>query len=373
MEDPPNDVEQGGRASVLFVVLAGGLGGSTRSVATVLAHLDPTRVNRVLATQPRGRFIELVRERHLADTFVPLPAAGRRRLGRLSRVQAAWRLGSWVRANRTITAIHVNGPEELNIAGLVARMHRIPLVVWSHAREVSPWMRRLSRVWPYVLRDVRFAAVSPLARQVLVDGGLARPGEVEIVPNPIDPNDVVGEPDGHEGLVVGYLGSGAVYKGFQLLPGIIEEVADLPIRWLVFSEEHPSSDHVPWARLRRLASDGVTVVGKVGDVRAAYARCDIIMCPSLQESFCRVAAEAMLNGLPVVASDLGPTRDLLGEEDAGLLFPVGDVHAAGKAIRRLVDDPGLRESLGANGRERAGAFDPSTVTSRLAVLYGLEP
>ena len=234
-------------------------------------------------------------------------------------------------------------------------------------------MRRLSWLWPHVLRDVRFAAVSPLARQVLVDGGLARPDEVEIVPNPIDPNDVVGEPDGHEGLVVGYLGSDAAYKGFRLLPGIVEEVDDLPIRWVVFADQHASSRSEAWEELRRLASNGVSIIGKVSDVRDAYARCDVVLCPSLQESFCRVAAEAMLNGLPVVASDLGPTRDLLGEEDAGLLFPAGDVHAAGKAIRRLVDDPGLRESLGATGRERARAFDPVNVISRLGELYGLDP
>ena len=359
-------------SSVLFVVLAGGLGGSTRSVATVLAHLDPNRVHRVLATQPRGRFIELVRERQLADTFIPLPTAGRRSLRRLSRVQAAWRVGSWLRANRPITAIHVNGPEELNVVALAARVFRIPVVVWSHARVVSPWMRRLSWLWPHVFRDVKFAAVSPLARTVLVEGGLAQSQEVEIVPNPIDPQDVVGEPDGHDGFVVGYLGSDARYKGFQFLPGIIKELTDIPVRWLVFADQHPSGDPEAWAELSRFPPDRVCVVGKLSDVREAYGRCDVVVCPSLEESFCRVAAEAMLNGVPVVGSDLGPLRDLLGSEDAGLLFPPGDDRVAAKAVRRLADDPRLRESLGSRGRERARAFDPITVTSRLEDLYGLD-
>lgn len=361
-----------GRSTVLFVVLAAGLGGSTRSVATVLTHLVPERVHRALATQPQGRFLDLVNERHLADGLVPLPP-NRGRFRRLSRVRAAWRVGAWLRSHRPVAAIHVNGPEELNVVALAARVFRIPVVVWSHAREVSPWMRRLSWVWPHVLRDVRFAAVSPLARQVLVDGGLARSVDVEIVPNPIDPGDVVGVPDGHDGLVVGYLGSDAPYKGFQLLPRIVAELDDLPVRWLIFADQHSGSDPDAWAELSTAASNDVQVVGKLSDVREAYAHCDIVLCPSLQESFCRVAAEAMLNGLPVVATDLGPTRDLLGEEDAGLLFPAGDVHAAAKAIRRLADDPGLRGALGANGRERALAFDPALVTSRLSALYGLDP
>jgi glycosyltransferase involved in cell wall biosynthesis len=358
------------RSTVLFVVLAAGLGGSTRSVATMLAHLDPVRVRRVLATPPHGRFLDLVNERGLADELVPLPA-GRGRLRRLSRVRSAWQVGVWLRSNRPIAAIHVNGPEELNVVAPAARVFRVPVVLWSHAREVSPWMRRLSWLWPHVLRDVKFAAVSPLARQVLVDGGLARSDEVEIVPNPIDPGDVVGVPDGHDGLVVGYLGSDAAYKGFQFLPAIIGAVGDVSVKWLVFADQHPSSDSIPWNELRRLSYDVVSIVGKVDDVRQAYARCDIIICPSLQESFCRVAAEAMLNGLPVVASDLEPLRHLLGEEQAGLFFPAGDVRAAAEALRRLVNDDRLRDSLGRCGRERAAIFDPIGVVRQLIELYGV--
>lgn len=355
---------------MLFVVLAAGLGGSTRSVATVLAHLDPDRVRRVLATPPHGRFLDLVNERGLADAFVPLPT-GRGRLRRLSRVRSAWQVGAWLRSNRPIAAIHVNGPEELNIVAPAARVFRIPVVVWSHAREVSPWMRRLSWLWPHALRDVKFAAVSPLARRVLLEGGLGRSTGVEIVPNPIDPADVVGEPDGHEGLVVGYLGSDAAYKGFQFLPALIDAVGDLPVTWLVFADQHPSSDPEAWEKLRRLSPGRVSIVGKVADVRQAYARCDIVLCPSLQESFCRVAAEAMLNGLPVVASDLEPLRHLLGVDEAGLLFPPGDVHAAAAALGRLAADEPLRKRLGECGRERAGAYAPSAVGRRLAALYGV--
>ena len=73
-----------------------------------------------------------------------------------------------------------------------------------------------------------------------------------------------------------------------------------------------------------------------------YARCDVVVCPSVLDSFCRVAAEAMLNGIPVAGSDLPPIRALLGDDEAGLLFPVGDTEAAAEAIARLVGDERLR-------------------------------
>ena len=100
---------------------------------------------------------------------------------------------------------------------------------------------------------------------------------------------------------------------------------------------------------------GLSIEGKFTDVRDAYARCDVVVCPSVLDSFCRVAAEAMLNGLPVVGSDLPPIRDLLGDDEAGLLVPSGDVEAAAKAVARLVDDPELARAGSGRPDGRAAA------------------
>jgi glycosyltransferase involved in cell wall biosynthesis len=81
----------------------------------------------------------------------------------------------------------------------------------------------------------------------------------------------------------------------------------------------------------------------------------------------------MLNGLPVVGSDLPPIRELIGDDEAGLLVPPEDVDAAAKAIIRLVDDPELRARLGAHGAERAAAFTPDSVRQALLERYGLSP
>jgi glycosyltransferase involved in cell wall biosynthesis len=172
---------------------------------------------------------------------------------------------------------------------------------------------------------------------------------------------------------VAYLGAPRDYKGFHLLPDLVERVGDrVPVRWLVFSRQ--TDDHLSgaWRRLRELEATGrVSIEGKVTDVSTAYARCDLVVCPSLRESFCRVAAEAMLNGVPVVGSDLEPVRALLGDRDAGLLFPPGDTDAAAEAIVRLAGDAGLRDRLGAEGRERAAAFGPEPVRRAFLGLLAL--
>jgi phosphatidyl-myo-inositol alpha-mannosyltransferase len=77
----------------------------------------------------------------------------------------------------------------------------------------------------------------------------------------------------------------------------------------------------------------------------------------------------MLNGIPVVGSDLPPIRELLGDDEAGVIVPVGDTAAAAAAVTRLVGDEGLRARLGASGRRRALAYDPATVRRQLLGLY----
>jgi glycosyltransferase involved in cell wall biosynthesis len=361
-----------------------GIGGSTRSLANVLAALRGD-VDRILAGPARGRFVDLVDRERLAERRLPI-VSHRPRLRPLRRALTSVRLAIFVLGHRRrLTAIHANGLKELSLALPAAVIGRVRLVVWVHNFLLPPSVRVFGSVWRRLLPrcDVRWAAVSPLARELVADAGLARTGDVVIVPNPIDPADVLADPTerpagGHHPVAVAYLGAPRAYKGFQFLPDIVEAVeAAAPgtaLRWLVFS--NPTDDDLAstWERLRVIeASDrpSLSIEGKLTDVRAAYERCDVVVCPSVLDSFCRVAAEAMLNGLPVVGSDLPPIRDLIGDDEAGLLVPPGDVDAAAKAITRLVDDPELRARLGATGAERAAAFTPDSVRRALLERYGL--
>jgi glycosyltransferase involved in cell wall biosynthesis len=124
-----------------------------------------------------------------------------------------------------------------------------------------------------------------------------------------------------------------------------------------------------WAELKTLEGPRVRLNDKVVNVREAYGQFDIVVCPSLEESFGRVVAEAMANGIPVVASDIPALRDLIGDEEAGLIFRPGDVQDASRMVRRLVGDPVLRDRLGHSGRLRAAAFEPFGVAREMARLY----
>jgi len=117
-------------------------------------------------------------------------------------------------------------------------------------------------------------------------------------------------------------------------------------------------------RLRRL--------GYRDDVAALLAAADIFVLPSYFESLPMSVIEAMLSGLPVVASDIRGPREQVVDGITGLLVPPRQVEPLAAALARLAADPALRAAMGAAGRERALAlYDETKVVARTLDLLGL--
>jgi len=283
-----------------------------------------------------------------------------------------------VRNRRRLRAIHANGEAELKLLLPLLTLVRVPVVVWHHSKKTAPSTLRLAPLLRRLRHRIVWAAVSETSRQELITARVARNDNVIVVPNPIDRNDVVSRsrPARDDAtFAVGYLGCEDVSKGLLVLSEMAPRLVDAPVRLVVVTKGWPrgrNSLEVNEA-LDRLGALPSTVSFRLRDhdVRNIYADIDALIVPSLAESFCRIAAEAMLNGLAVVASDLPALRELLGDDDAGLLFPVGDASAAAAAIRRLAANPDLRSRLAEAGSLRAATFKPERVASQLLGLYGL--
>lgn len=88
------------------------------------------------------------------------------------------------------------------------------------------------------------------------------------------------------------------------------------------------------------------------------AAADLFLLPSMSEGLPGALIEAMAVGLPCVASDIPGNRDLVSDEETGLLVPVADPSAVTAAVNRLLVDPQLAARLGAAGRQRvADGYD----------------
>lgn len=364
----------GDRPTVLFVVTPAQMGGSNRSMVTLLQSLEG-RVNRVLALPSFGSFREVAEAAHLADEYIDLPRNPGSSFDRFLRVGAGLKLAWWVLRRRSqVSAIHANALTGLNMSVPAAILHRGNTVVWIHDPVGSRWGNRLGPIIRRLVPGLRIAAVSRVAEGVAVENGLCDRGAAHLIPNPIDPSDVVPAAPSRSrpGLSIGVLGGASHRKGFDLIPDTIEALDDDTVAWHLFVSSTVEPGMEPtWERLRALQAKNVQVHEKVFDVASVYGQLDIVFCPSRNESFCRVAAEAMINGIPVVGSDIEPLRDLLGEEQAGIIFSNDDPIEAASALRRLVGDPVLRDQMGLEGKRRSEPFHPGAIADRLLELYGV--
>ena len=94
-----------------------------------------------------------------------------------------------------------------------------------------------------------------------------------------------------------------------------------------------------------------------------------IVIPTIMEETAGLAAlEQMARGRTVIASSVGGLREIV--EGAGLTFPPGDSMALANAMRRILDEPGLSSSLGAQARRRAlQSFSLSAMIDAHARIY----
>jgi glycosyltransferase involved in cell wall biosynthesis len=124
------------------------------------------------------------------------------------------------------------------------------------------------------------------------------------------------------------------------------------------------------ARIRELALDDAVVLPGRVEPTAWLARADIFAHTSLWEGFGIVLLEAMLAGLPIVATRVSAIPEIVVDGTTGTLVPGGDVSAVAAALSDLLEDPDRRRALGDAGRRRAhDEFSVARMTEQTIAVY----
>jgi glycosyltransferase involved in cell wall biosynthesis len=273
-------------------------------------------------------------------------------------VGAWWRAASWPRLEQLI------GPVELvHATGALAPPTRRPLVVTVHDLaalrypELHP--RRHIRQQRALLSALRgAAAVVPVSCATADDLAHLGIAAERMVVAPLGVSPLAAPAPAPERPPPGYLltvGESSPRKGYAV---VLHALAHLDGTHRLVMAGPPAGDE---ARLRQLIAglglrERVTRVGAVSDSMLAglYAGALALCFPSVSEGFGLPLLEAMSAGVPVLASDIPSTREVVGE--AAIYLDRWDERAWAEAIEGLARDPSLRSRLSAAGRRRAGAF-----------------
>lgn len=166
-------------------------------------------------------------------------------------------------------------------------------------------------------------------------------------------------------VVVAYIGRIAAEKGLAVAAAAMRRLeGEKSIRFVVVGEG-PYEE-----RLRSLSPRDAVFTGRLsGDALSeAYASADLFVFPSTTDTFGQVLLEAMASGLPVVAADAGPTREVVGDQ-AGAFVPPGDDAALAEEIYRLATAPAERSRMAAAALRAASTRSWSSVFDDLVRDY----
>jgi glycosyltransferase involved in cell wall biosynthesis len=193
--------------------------------------------------------------------------------------------------------------------------------------------------------------------QVLDRCGVA-PGRVHVALPGTDPAPGPARPVPGSLLCVGPV---APHKGQDILVAALARLAGRD--WQLLLAGPPDADPGFSAALRA-SVDGYGLAGRVRlagvlagpDLADAYAAADLLVAPSLSETYGMAVTEALARGVPVIAADTGGLPEALGctarGEVPGQLVPPGDPAALAAALARWLDDPCHRGRLRAAAGQR---------------------
>nr|WP_278008664.1 glycosyltransferase family 4 protein [Roseococcus thiosulfatophilus] len=164
------------------------------------------------------------------------------------------------------------------------------------------------------------------------------------------------------------------HKGW---PELLEAMARVPRAHLWAVGERLPTDHGPdmephFARAAAAMGPRLRRLGHRRDVARVLAAADIFCLPSHFEGLPMSGIEAMLCGLPVVATDIRGCRELVRDGETGLLVPPMQAAPLADALSRLAADAQLRQSMGQAGLARAlSHYTESSVLERTLDHLGL--
>ena len=287
-------------------------------------------------------------------------------------------------ARDVVRAVRAESPDLLHthlvhadVYGSVASSRlRVPFVSSRHNDDrylLGPF-RYVDRA--FARRASRLIAISDAVRVFLERAGLPREklvtvhyGLDELPAAPSDPTPAeAGIPD--DAPLVVAVGRLIEQKDHAtLLRGFARVHADRPEARLAILGSGPLE-----AETRALADElglaaAVVLPGRT-EIRDWLERANVFAHTSRWEGFGIVLLEAMLAGLPVVATRVSAVPEVVADGETGMLVEPGDDEALGRALAALVADQARARELGAAGLARARAdFSVERMTERTIELY----
>lgn len=171
-------------------------------------------------------------------------------------------------------------------------------------------------------------------------------------------------------LIVGSIGRFTRQKGYiyllQAIPRVLTQVPGL--HFILIGDGELRRDLEEKARELGI-QDRVLFTGQREDIASLLKSMSLFVLPSLWEGLPTVVLESMACGVPVVATDVPGTDELIHNQVNGILVPPGDPQSLADAIIAVFQQEGFRKRLVEHGQRTVKAFSIVEVASKYKALY----
>ncbi len=356
--------------TVLHVDTERGWRGGERQVLWLAQSLDPARYRSIVVARP----VEPLATRASA---AGLPVEALRPFSELDPL-AIWSLRRLI-GSRGAAIVHAHTAHAVALAALATSGTSTRVVV---TRRVDFKLRdTVGSRWKYGRVDAMIA-ISHAVADALVASGIAR-DRIEIVPSGIDLTRHIDVAPPSVLSAIGVVpGAPLVVQVAQLVGHkdpvtFVEAVAvarrRVPDLQAVMVGDGPLRQAVADAIERLGLQDVVHLTGYRKDADSLLAAADVVTLSSREEGMGTVLLDALALGKPVAATAGGGIPEIIEDGRSGLLAPVGDAAALGRAIAKLLVEIGnnltRRAEIAAAARARANAFSMTVTADRTAAVY----
>jgi len=236
---------------------------------------------------------------------------------------------------------------------IAAKLSGVPVIIHTEGGmpfEEKRWKRVPAEHLLTRLSDAVICVAQAIKDHLIDAGGLAAESLL-VIPNGVAADNLLQLPIRtiSDRPVVFSAGRLAKVKGYDLLIRAMAGLDDVAGK-LLLAGDGPEAE--PLKRLSETlgVSDRIEFLGYREDVQQLLAQSDLYVTPSRSEGMSNSILEAMAAGVPVVATDVGGNRELLG--DTGRIVPPEDPAALAAAITSAVKNPETTMKLAKSARHR---------------------
>jgi glycosyltransferase involved in cell wall biosynthesis len=281
-----------------------------------------------------------------------------------------------------VDAVHCHiGSLESASAAIAAKLRGIPALITAHT---ANWhsdlgnIKKRSRTGPAVAEFVRlvmqrWVAISDAVEKELIDAGVP-PSKISKIPNGVELAGTIANRDRLQGaskfLYLGRLSMGANRD----VPTLIRAFSDLAkVNKNIELALVGGGDQFEQTQILAKATSVSERIHMPGfdDPAKWLAWADCFVLPSRYEGLSLALLEAMAAGLPCIANDIPPNREVLADGLAGVLVPVEDEVRLYEALNKVMVESGYATQMGNRAFERVESnYCINIVAKRYIELYG---